>query len=185
MGLVDIPAARVAVAGRHRSTAAQGRVARSIPPGLPTVAILRGLAALPLSLPLPWLPALSLLSLSLLSLPRLLSSLLRLARLLSGLLTVTGLLPISVLIPALQRIGLAALAFTRLVALALLGFGQLLHAAPHSFRASQSFFKIAIVAARSLPRLARLLLISGLRLRQLIPQIVQPEIDVVLTQPRL
>src|SRR5580693_6156217 len=56
IGLVDIPAARVAVPRRHRSTAAKRRIARSIPPGLPAVSILRGLAALPLSLSLPWLP---------------------------------------------------------------------------------------------------------------------------------
>ena len=127
IGLVDVSAIRGAVAGRHRSAASEGRIAGSIPPGLSSVAILSGLAALPLSLPLSLLPALSLLSL-----PRLLSSLLRLA----GLLPVTGLLSISVLIPALQRIGLPALPLPRLVALTLLAFGQLLHAASHGFHAS-------------------------------------------------
>ena len=65
----------------------------------------------------------------------------------------TGLLAIAVLVAALQWIRLPALAGPALA----LVLRQLLHSIAHGLDASQSFFKIARVAAWALSRLAGLL----------------------------
>ena len=101
-------------------------------------------------------------------------ALLSLARLLARLLS------IAVLVAALQRIRLPALA--GLAALALLALRELLHPAAHGFQASQAFSRSPLSPPGPCPGLP-LLLVGGLRLLQLIAQIVQPERDAVLAHP--
>ncbi len=163
---------------QNRSTAAVGRVPRV---GTIAAAVTVALAVLRRLLPI-----------------------LSLTGLLPGLLTVLSLLPrlpllrfstIAGLITgltALQRIRLAilALALPRLLsavllALPLTALRELLHPVAHGFQAFERALQIFVVAAGPLTGLAGLRLHRGLRLLELIAQIVQAVADAVLAQPCL